>query len=119
MKTILPILFAALLCGCASYGHKLDPTQIQKIKKGVSTQAEVVALVGSPDQTLSTGDGKTIFEYIYAHSSVNGATYVPVVGLFAGGAATQSQMLLVTFGPDGLVSDMMSSSGASQVNLGH
>jgi outer membrane protein assembly factor BamE (lipoprotein component of BamABCDE complex) len=118
VKAILPVLLLALLVGCASVGHKIDPLKVDQIKKGESTAEEVRALIGSPDQMTRNASGQTIWEYHYAHSSVKGQTYIPYYGMFAGGARVQTQLVKITFGPDGKVEDYLISYGATESNMG-
>ena len=119
MKKILCILTAvALLSGCASVGRKLDQSKVDQIKKGETTRDQVIQLIGSPDQITRTGDGVVVFQYMYVRASANGASYIPIVGAFAGGVNTQSQMVMVTFNTSNIVSDIFSSYGGNQMNQG-
>jgi outer membrane protein assembly factor BamE (lipoprotein component of BamABCDE complex) len=118
MKTIIILTAAVLLCGCASVGHKLDESKIDQIKKGVTTRDQVVQLVGSPDQITRDGFGRVTFQYIYSRATTKASTFIPIVGAFAGGANVQSQMLMVTFDTNNVVSDLFSSYGANEVNTG-
>ena len=119
MKPILFLLATALLItGCASVGHKLDESKVDQIKKGVTTRDQVVQLVGSPNQITRDGFGRVIFQYIYSRATTKASTFIPIVGAFAGGANVQTQMLMVTFDTNNVVSDLFSSYGANEVNTG-
>lgn len=118
MKLATIGLFLILVTGCASVGRKLDESKIDQIKKGKTTRQEVLALVGSPDQMTHNGSGETTFTYLYARATATPATYIPIVGAFAGGANVQHQMLMVTFGSDGFVKDFISSYGATESGTG-
>lgn len=63
-------------------------------------------------------NGQITFVYQFAHASANAATFVPVVGLFAGGATAQSQMVIVSFGADGLVQNVMQTGSNTDIRNG-
>ncbi len=117
MKIILPILLIALVCGCVSYGRKIDQTKVTQIKTGETTRAQVISLIGSPDQITSTGNGMVTFNYMFVRATPTAATYVPIVGAFAGGANVQNQMVMVTFTND-VVSALVSSYGGNDAGMG-
>jgi outer membrane protein assembly factor BamE (lipoprotein component of BamABCDE complex) len=85
--------------GCTSqnfeYGTKLSADNVSKIKKGVTTRAEVEALLGPPDNVALVGDGKRVMSYRYTSTQTDvhatAATFIPYAGLFVGGAKGQSQ----------------------------
>jgi outer membrane protein assembly factor BamE (lipoprotein component of BamABCDE complex) len=120
MKNTLTILLlsAVFLTGCATVGRKLDQSAVDQIKKGVTTRDQVIQLIGSPDQVTRTGDGLTTFQYMYSRASAKAVNFVPVVNAFAGGVNVQNQMVMVTFGSDGVVSDIFSTYGGNEVNTG-
>lgn len=119
MKKFLTIVLAtALFTGCATMGRKLDQTNIDKIKKGETTREEVLQLIGSPDQIMRDGDGNVTFMYMYVRATAKPEGFIPVVGVFAGGVDTQNQMFQVTFGEDGVVKNVLSTYGASEIGTG-
>ena len=115
---LLTIVIAALLTGCASVGHKLDETKVAQIKKGITTREQVLQLVGSPDQITRDGNGNVTFQYLYCRATAKASSFIPVVGAFAGGANVQNQMLMVTFGPNSVVNDLISTYGGNSVDTG-
>jgi outer membrane protein assembly factor BamE (lipoprotein component of BamABCDE complex) len=117
MKTILYLLTAALLCGCVSVGRKIDQAKVEQIKTGETSRAQVLQLIGSPDQITSTGNGVVMFRYIFVHATPKASTFIPVVGAFAGGAHVQNEMVMVTF-TNNVVRDIMSSYGGNETGTG-
>ncbi len=126
MKKIAISLFfcAAALAGCASTGNQAlasaDQASIdQHLIKGKTTKADVLAYLG-PANTVSTtsGLGGETWVYVYASSQAKGATFIPVVGLFAGGATGNSKVLSISFDPQGLVSRYSFSSSNTDTRLG-
>ena len=116
MKIII-IIMSLFLIGCASTGHKIDQSAVSRIQNGVTTKAEVINLIGSPEMITKKGNGDTVFVYHYIRSSVKPATFIPYIGAFVGGADTQQQMTNITFGPDGIVKDYSSTQGGMETNM--
>ncbi len=116
-KLVSLVLAGSLLAGCATVGRKLDPSKVSQVAKG-QTREQVIALVGSPDQIVKDGSGNTIFTYSYARATAKAESFIPIAGAFMGGANVQNQMLQVTFGPDGVVKDFLSTYGATETGVG-
>lgn len=106
------------LPSCATVGRKIDQSAVDRIKKGETTKEQVVASLGSPDRVTVLGNGDTIFSYGYARATAKPATFIPIVGAFAGGADVQHQNCTVTFGPDNLVKNFTSIQGGTEVGRG-
>ncbi len=112
------VLLACLLAGCVSSGRKIDQSAADKIEKGKTTRAQVVDLLGSPDQITSRGGGDTIFMYHYMRVTAKPETFIPIIGAFVGGANVQNQMFMVTFGSDGVVKDFFNTQGSTEASKG-
>lgn len=104
MKTTT-ILFPLLVAGCYSAGQKriADDSVIQKIQPGKTTKAEVLQLLGRPVSMIMMPDGSEQWLYQYIGSTVRAASFIPVVGLFAGGADTEVHNLQLFIRQDGVV----------------
>jgi hypothetical protein len=83
------ILLAFVLCsGCS---HHFGPAALQDIGRyttlqpGLSTKADVYQRFGQPSDVLTNTEG-TRWSYIQVDMSIHGATFVPFVGLIAGGS---------------------------------
>ena len=116
-------IFAAAVCvfvlaGCASSGTKVTPEQTAQFERGKTTLAEVVARLGPPNSTTMLGNGQTIIVYVYVSSSANAASFVPVVGLLAGGATGTSNTATFTFDNRGVLVSSGSSQSMTEVNTG-
>ncbi len=112
------IVLALMLCGCASVGRKLDANQVDQIKKGETTKEQVAQLVGNPDQATKDSDGVTTWLYTYSRATAKASNFIPIVGAFAGGFDTETQSVTVTFGTNGIVSNVISSYGAQDLGTG-
>lgn len=111
-------LLVAGLAGCYSVGRKIDMDAVKQIKQGESTREDVRGLLKSPDSISTDGYGNETWMYMYARASAKPESFVPVVGMFAGGANSQSQMVMVQFGPDGKVSNLITNISGMEVGSG-
>lgn len=103
------------LAGCASptvtYGSgPLLATDVDKIVKGKTTKADILRTFGQPESmTRNPQDGSEMlsYNYIKSTSTVKPQSYIPVVGMFAGGLDTNGtgQSLTVTVSKNGIVKD--------------
>lgn len=119
MKNLTLILAALLLlAGCASAGTQIDATQVSKIEKGVTNQQDIRDMFGSPYSSGITADGETFYIYTFARTTTKGATFIPVVGLFAGGSDTQIETLQIWFDKENKVSQFNFSQSNQEVRLG-
>ena len=117
MKKTLCLLALLTLAGCATVGRKLDPAKIDQIKKGETTREQVLKLIGSPDQMTRDGGGNVTFTYMYLRATTKPESFIPVVGSFVGGVNMQNQTLMLTFDPQGVVKDFVSSYGAQDASF--
>jgi len=70
---------------------------------GVDTINTVVAKLGRPNSTENNSDGTVTIRYARVRTHIKGASFVPIVGLFAGGATGTTTTKSFTFGSDGLL----------------
>ena len=117
-SALLLFLILALTVGCASVGRPIDQAAADKIVKGQTTREQVGMMLGSPDRITKLGNGDTMYSYSYTRASAKPATFIPIVGAFAGGTNMQHQMVMVTFGPDDIVKNYMSSQGGTESGTG-
>lgn len=110
MKKILSVILVAIvavsLSGCgATAGNKKLANETQesiqtKLISGQTTKAEVKAAFGEPSSVGFTSDKEEQWGYSFANSKVNGKTYIPFYGLFAGGVTTKLKQLVIIFKGD-------------------
>ncbi|WP_432262804.1 hypothetical protein [Cupriavidus sp. TMH.W2] len=112
MKTrvLIPLMVVAALmvggCGTTNTGvlATADEATIAKhIINGKTTQREVRAYLGGPDDVKFTDSGQEVWQYVQQDTTVNGATFIPVVGIFAGGSKTDQKLLTILFDKKGVV----------------
>lgn len=103
MKRILMcVALAMALTGCAG-PQAYAPVTVDHVagfKKGITTESDVIAKLGRPMTVTTTIEGRTL-DYTSMKSSIRGATFIPVVGLFAGGSDTKIDVATFTFDPSG------------------
>lgn len=90
-KIIYCLILISILGGCASAGNDKIRTETNEsvsknVIKGVTTKDQIKALYGEPGAVSLTDGGNEVWHYAYVYSKANAASYIPVVGLFAGGA---------------------------------
>lgn len=90
MKRIFPIVAAALLAGCVSMGTNYDAAAVDRLRVGM-TKAEVIGLLGQPNQVVNSSDGGERLVWVHSTGSMFGAN-ARSVGL--------------PFGPDGRLADV-------------
>jgi outer membrane protein assembly factor BamE (lipoprotein component of BamABCDE complex) len=110
-------VIALCLSGCISVGRPFEQSSVEKLQKGETTRAQVLALFGSPDQVTRDSSGTESFYYYFCKTTPSAATFVPVVGAFAGGGTIQQQSLTVVLAA-GIVQDFTSMQSASETGYG-
>jgi hypothetical protein len=117
---VLLMLHLSLLVGCVSSGNPkvMDQAHLDQIVLDVSTKADVKRVLGQPNsQSQQSGSYATIpgsppvpgltdaetWSYSHLSVDVDGATFIPIVGLFAGGATSHLNTFTVVFDQAGIV----------------
>lgn len=89
MRKLTVVAITAILTACASSGTQISQSKATSFTEGVSTEAEIVAALGKPTSVMIMGDMKYL-SYSGFQYKTKAATFIPVVGLFAGGADVAS-----------------------------
>ena len=108
----------AVISGCASSGTKVTTADMASFAPGRSTEGEVVGRLGEPNSTSIGPDGTKTDIYIYAQASANAASYIPVVGLLAGGTTSHTTTATFVFDRQGVLVSTSSGQGHSNTNTG-
>jgi len=119
------LLSAALfaLASCASSGNQVlkdqtTDTVAAKITKGTSSKNDVKVAFGDPTSTSFTDGGNEIWNYAYAKATAKAVNFVPIVGIFAGGADVDKKTLVILFDDTGVVKNYTLSSSQEEVKRG-
>lgn len=114
---ICAFLCALLIAGCVSHGVQVSAEKVAQFKPGVTTEADVVAALGQPTSVTSM-NGQRLLSYAGAQAQARPTSFIPIVGLFAGGADVRYSMTMFKFGADGKLVDTTQTNGASGANTG-
>jgi outer membrane protein assembly factor BamE (lipoprotein component of BamABCDE complex) len=104
----LGAMFAILLCAsCASAGNQVlkaesADTVDKMVVDGKSTKTDVQQALGDPNDTSFTENGNQIWKYQYVYATAMPASFIPVIGIFAGGANVDKKTLTILFDKDGV-----------------
>lgn len=90
MKSILPIVGAALLVGCVSMGTNYDPTAVDRLQVGM-TKSEVIQMLGQPNQIVTLSGGSERLVWVHSTGSMFGA---------------KARSVGLPFGPDGRLQEV-------------
>lgn len=109
------VLAALLLTGCTSTGtQNFDEDKVAQIKKGVTTEQDLVSIFGPPQNRSVDSSGQVTMTWVYAEYHMNAVSFIPIAGgLMTGGKGT-SKALSVTLA-DGKVKDFTFSNGGNAV----
>jgi len=123
MKRLLTLCMVVVLGGCASAGNmalknESEASVATKIVEGKTTKQEIVAAYGQPTQTTFTDGGNQIWTYRYAYATPKAVNFVPIVGIFAGGADIQSKELVVMFDKNDVVAKFSMRESQQEVSRG-
>src|SRR5947209_9094497 len=90
MKRSLALFATVALAGCVSAGTRVTDEQASKFERGKTTYDQVVRALGPPNAVVSNSDGTRTISYVFLTARPRPATFIPIVGLFAGGAHSES-----------------------------
>lgn len=110
-RALFGLIALLTLGGCAAAGVEVKPSQMASFQKGVTTEAEVIQALGQPTSQMQMFDGSQTLIYSYASAQARPASFIPIVGMFAGGMDTRHTMAMLRFDASGHLIDTMSSSG--------
>jgi hypothetical protein len=78
LRLILSTAFVARMVGYASAGQNFEENKVSQIKKGKTTEAELVQMFGEPQSRGRNPDGTTNLTWQCFESRVKGETVVPI-----------------------------------------
>lgn len=90
MRKNLAVAAALLLAGCVSMGTNYDAAAVDRLQVGM-TKAEVISLLGQPNQVVTNADGSERLVWVHSTGSVFGAN---------------SRFVGLRFGSDGMLTDV-------------
>lgn len=114
-------LFAILfiISSCATnYGSSQtqDFGRYLSVKEGESSKVDIFDTFGQPGDVNYFENSESVWVYYAGSMTTSGATYIPVVGLFAGGSNSNTQISKFYFDPNGILLKVETSSKTQYVN---
>lgn len=113
MRTMFSVLFCLLIASCAfsrgNVGTKLLSEKVALVEKVVSTQEQVVNILGAPDRVLQ-GNGQQLFQYY--HYDMKHGTF-----LFFSRVNIASDDLYVLFNREGVVEKVVFGTRTDQLKF--
>ena len=109
-KSTVLALIVALAMSSSALAGAISDDQIAALKTGVTTYDDVVGQFGKPNTMETNSDGTRTIGYIVTRTHVKAATWVPIVGLFAGGATGESSKDEFQFDAQGKLTKISTSS---------
>lgn len=103
MRRILLGCVMALAVVGAAVAKPVTAVDAAQFKVGEATSKDVIAKLGKPLMLTTSSDGTKTVVYGSTHARPKAVTFVPIVGLFAGGATGSSTSVVFSFGADDLL----------------
>jgi outer membrane protein assembly factor BamE (lipoprotein component of BamABCDE complex) len=110
-------LLAVFAVSCASVGNNFDESKISQIKKGETTEADLVAMFGEPQNRSVNSDSGLTLTWIYSEAKVKGESFIPYAGPFLGGTRSKSKTLSVMLADNKVTSFTYSGGGTETRNM--
>lgn len=117
-RMLVAVLVVLALSGCYTMVREIDIDVARQIKRGESTRADVKRLLKSPDSISVDACGSETWSYKYVQSKENPETQIRVFGMKVGGVYSESQFVIVHFGPDGKVSNLITNISGMETGSG-
>lgn len=114
----LYLVTAALVAGCASVGTPVATQNIPKIKRGVTTEVDLVRMFGNPTDKSISSSGKIVMTWVHSSAQAKGTSFIPFAGPFVGGTNVQVEKLQVVIGKDGRVEDYVMNESHPDIKMG-
>jgi len=117
------LLTGLLLVGCASSGNESvrdvsDTSVAAHVTKGQTTKDQVRASYGDPTAIGFTDSGNEQWTYVHAVATAKAVNFVPIIGMFAGGADVAKSTFVIFFDKTGVVQNYSVSKSQSEVRRG-
>jgi len=92
-----------VLGGCATSGTRIEPAQLDQVRKGQTTVADIVKRFGRPNLLSKNWDGTQTAAYANAEGRSDAAALLPLMGAVVGGSNADS--VIFYFDASGVLTD--------------
>jgi len=114
----LAIFIFIFLISCVTSGVKVSYDKLSSFKIGTTTESQILNDLGQPTSSVFKTGGIKIYTYTYVSYQSNAASFIPIVGLLAGGADVETSSVTFTFNEGGILQDIQQVNMNSQANSG-
>jgi outer membrane protein assembly factor BamE (lipoprotein component of BamABCDE complex) len=105
LMLLIYVTGCGILAGCSSHaGKQISATAVDQFVKGKTTKADVLVALGPPQGNFQTSEGEAL-HYVFVRSGINGAAFVPIVGIFATKVTNETEMVTLNFDKAGIFRD--------------
>ena len=118
MKFVQVTLLAIVIAGCSSVGTPISQEKVNQIRVGVTTEADLFLLFGTPSTKTLDPSGTIVLIWAYSAASTKAETFVPLAGPFIGGYNTRLQQLTVLIDRKGRVERWTMNTAPGEVRYG-
>lgn len=117
MKRTLILALAVALAGCMSAGKQVAPEAALQFKEGITTETEILSKLGQPTG-MSMHSGKKFLTYSGMQMQMKGASFIPIVGAFAGGSDYKMSMAIYQIDSNGVLEKITYNSSGAGSRMG-
>lgn len=119
IKLVMVAILTLVACGCVTMGNRKldDVNNYLQLKEQQSTKADVYRIFGQPHDVRQLDSDDTAWIYYKVHTRPSAWTYVPYVGLFAGGSARETTFAYFAFDQAGTLQIIQTKSGSDYENM--
>ena len=115
---LLSLFYIFISSGCATTGKKIDQNKVSQIKEGITTEQDVISLLGTPFMKTLDSNGKVIMLYQYAKIKNRASNFIPIMNIFSSGMDMRQQMLTILIDKEGKVEKYTLNDANSEINSG-
>lgn len=109
------VVVAMVVAGSA-LAKPVTADDVALFKVGTATIDDVEAKLGKPQSIAHNSDGTEAVIYLATSTKVKGATFIPYIGLFAGGAKSEVHSATFTFDASGVLKSTSSTDTSTSCN---
>ena len=117
--TLLAVVSLTIF-GCSSTGTNFDEKKLSQIKKGETTEQELVQMFGNPHTratNVTDSKVKSVLTWQYIEANIDGKAFIPIVGGMMSGGHGRAKILTVILNSEGRV-DTFSYTGSTNSETG-
>ena len=116
-RLVTLFLFCLALSGCVASGVQVSQDAATQFKEGVTTEAEIVAKLGKPSSVTISG-GQRFISYSGYQSQAKAASFITIIGAFAGGFDYTISSAVYQFDSQGILQKISYSQHGGAARMG-